>query len=105
MITVKVFDDDIQIDEVQIMLVGGGLKGLGGPAGYDYKLMKPKHPDMPHIEHMPEDGHLVLITKTLLTYLQVSSKKPDNIIQFPLTNRENDSFCTEDTIEEFEDDE
>jgi hypothetical protein len=88
MITVKIFDDDIQIDEMQIILVGGGLQGLEGPSGYDYKLMKPKHEDMPHIEHKPEDGHLVLIAKTLLTFLQVSDKKVNNIIQFPLTNRE-----------------
>lgn len=84
MITVKFFHDDEQIEEMQIMLVGGGLQGLEGPSGYDYKLMKPKHPDMPHIAHKPEDGDLILVAKTLLAFLDVSAKKPvDNIIQFP----------------------
>ena len=89
MITIKIFDDDTQIDELHIMLVGGGLKGLGGPSGFDYKLMKPKHENMPPISHFPEEGHLMLVAKTLLTYLKVSEKKPENkIIQFPQKEKE-----------------
>jgi hypothetical protein len=84
MITVKIFNNDEQVEEMQIMLVGGGLQGLGGPTGeYDYKLMKPKHEDMPAIPHNPTDGDLALVAKTLLTFLKVSTKRPlNNIIQF-----------------------
>jgi hypothetical protein len=66
-------------------MLGGGNQGVGGPSGYDYVLMRPKHPDMPPIAHKPEDGTLELVVKTLYTYLKISEEKPifTNIIQFP----------------------
>lgn len=83
MITVKILNDDELVEEFHIMLVGGGLKGLGGPTGYDYVLMKPKHPDMPSIAHKLEEGDLMLVVKTLFTYIKVCSENPNNIVQFP----------------------
>ena len=88
MVTVKIFHNEEQIEELQIMMVGGGLQGLEGPTGYDYVLIKPKHPDMPHIAHKPEDGDIVLAAKALVTLVNVSTKPVDNIIQFPIKEEE-----------------
>jgi hypothetical protein len=95
MITVKIFNNEEQIEEFEIMMLGGGNQGVGGASGYDYVLMKPKHPDMPPIAHKPEDGDLALVVKTLYTYLKVkvSEETPqlkDNIIQFPIPQNKED---------------
>jgi hypothetical protein len=93
MIKVKIFNNDEQTEEFEIMMLGGGNQGVGGESGYDYVLMKPKHPDMPPIAHKPEDGDLALVIKTLYTYLQISEEKPqvkDNIIQFPVQQNKED---------------
>lgn len=83
MLIVKIFNDDSLVQEMKIMLLGGGRQGVGGATGYDYVLMSPKHPDMPPIAHKPEEGDLVLVAKTLMTFINVSANNPDNIIQFP----------------------
>lgn len=87
MLTVKLFNDGEQIEELQIMLLGGGNQGVGGPTGYDYVLMRPKNSDMPPIAHKPEDGDLLLAAKFLYTYSGILKQNPDNIIQFPKTKK------------------
>jgi hypothetical protein len=88
MINVKIFNNETKVEEFEIMMLGGGNQGVGGPSGYDYVLMKPKHPDMPPIAHKPEDGDLLLVTKMLYTYTKVLAASPNNIIQFPKPKKE-----------------